>query len=228
MTPSFRFAAATVLVISGLATARAQTGLAKQSPFAPPASANAAPQTAQDTIEFAGVSSIGKKTDLIFFDRTAKKSRWVPLGETVDGISAISYDPQHERASVKINGEQRVLTMRKGGTTPGNAPGVATAPVMTPMPLPTVTPLPTTAMSAPPAPPMPTPGAVNIVPAQPAATPPPTPNTPEAQARAETEARMLVSDLLEIGMAQRKAYEEAQRKAAQNQSNAAPAAPNPN
>ena len=30
----------------------------------------------------------------------------------------------------------------------------------------------------------------------------------------ERDARMLVSDLLEIGMAQRKAYEEAQKKAA--------------
>jgi hypothetical protein len=35
------------------------------------------------------------------------------------------------------------------------------------------------------------------------------------QAEQEREARMLVSDLLEIGMQQRKAYEEAQRKAAQ-------------
>lgn len=226
MTSSFRFAAAAVLIVSGLATASGQSALVKQSPFAPPAAANAAAQTAHDTIEFAGVSSIGKKTDLIFFDRTAKKSRWVPLGETVDGISAISYDAQHERATVKINGEQKVLVMRKSGTGSGAAPAMTVAPAMTPMPLPTVTPLPTTAMSAPPAPPV---SAGNVAQAQPApATPPPAPNTPEAQARAETEARMLVSDLLEIGMAQRKAYEEAQRKAAQGQTNTAPTAPNPN
>jgi hypothetical protein len=42
------------------------------------------------------------------------------------------------------------------------------------------------------------------------------------QAEQEREARMLVSDLLEIGMQQRKAYEEAQKKAAQG--NPAPAA----
>lgn len=36
---------------------------------------------------------------------------------------------------------------------------------------------------------------------------------PSSPAEAEREARMLVSDLLEIGMQQRKAYEEAQRKA---------------
>lgn len=38
---------------------------------------------------------------------------------------------------------------------------------------------------------------------------------PGSQAEQEREARMLVSDLMEIGMQQRKAYEEAQRKAAQ-------------
>ena len=41
-------------------------------------------------------------------------------------------------------------------------------------------------------------------------------------ARQEEEARMLVSDLLEIGMAQRKAYEEAQKKAAESDKPATP------
>ena len=51
-------------------------------------------------------------------------------------------------------------------------------------------------------------------------TPGPTQGTPQpppapgSVAQQETEARMLVSDLLEIGMQQRKAYEEAQKKAA--------------
>jgi hypothetical protein len=57
------------------------------------------------------------------------------------------------------------------------------------------------------------------VPAQAAPMPAPAPSgpmTPEVQARQETEARMLVSDLLEIGMAQRRAYEEAQRKSSEN------------
>jgi len=57
------------------------------------------------------------------------------------------------------------------------------------------------------------------------------PPTPETQAKQETEARMLVSDLLEIGMAQRRAYEEAQRKAAEagggNSAAPTPAAPTP-
>jgi hypothetical protein len=49
----------------------------------------------------------------------------------------------------------------------------------------------------------------------PGAKPPP-PAIPETQQKQEMEARMLVSDLLEIGMAQRRAYEEAQRKAAES------------
>ena len=48
---------------------------------------------------------------------------------------------------------------------------------------------------------------------------------PLSIARQEEEARMLVSDLLEIGMAQRKAYEEKQKQAADP--NAAPATPPP-
>jgi hypothetical protein len=37
---------------------------------------------------------------------------------------------------------------------------------------------------------------------------------PGSDARAETEARMMVSDLLEIGMQQRKAYEDARNQPA--------------
>lgn len=40
----------------------------------------------------------------------------------------------------------------------------------------------------------------------------PSKNSPGSIAQQETEARMLVSDLLEIGIQQRKAYEEAQKK----------------
>jgi hypothetical protein len=45
---------------------------------------------------------------------------------------------------------------------------------------------------------------------------PSTPVSRAVQAEQEKEARMLVSDLLEIGIQQRKAYEEAQRRAAEN------------
>ena len=63
----------------------------------------------------------------------------------------------------------------------------------------------------------------------PAATPPPLPSTgdPAADAKrdqaiAEREARMLVSDLLEISMIQRKAYEEKQAAAGKAAGEGAP------
>ena len=190
---------------------------AGDNPFRPPQAAAAA-QAPAETIEFAGVSMMGKRTDLIFFDKTTKKHRWVPLGETIDGISALKYDAGREQAIVKINGEQKTLPMRKG-TGPTNAPA-AVAPMHTGFATPAPVPVPVAAGNANvPA------GAVATLPATasgqpgaPAATPPAAPASPTSQppmteqAKQEQEARMLVSDLLEIGMAQRKAYEEAQRK----------------
>jgi hypothetical protein len=62
---------------------------------------------------------------------------------------------------------------------------------------------------------------ISAAPAAPAA-----PEAPEAtRVRQETEARMLVSDLLEIGMAQRKAYEDAQRRAASGENPTPPTTP---
>ena len=198
-------------------------GLPKRSPFElrdAPATPTA---TASETIEFAGVSSIvGKKTDLIFYDKTAKKSHWISKGETKEGISVVNYDERREEVVVKVNGVTKTLALRKQAAPTGAGRGVASVPAgfNTPLPAPAAgfgvaatgpvaqTPA-ANAPAAPTAPPIP----VNA--AQPA-TPPPAPGSAaEIQTRQETEARMLVSDLLEIGMAQRRAYEEAQRKAAE-------------
>lgn len=204
----------------------------KKSPFLPTAQAGGPAAAADETIEFAGVSSVGSRTHLIFHDKAAKKNRWVVLGETVEGISAVSYDPRREQAVVKVNGVQKTLALRKASG-PVNAPA-APPPVMTAMPLPAnqVNVLPATFTAVPPT----TNGGTPADPtaATPSAPPPPAasagPVTPEQIAKQEIDARMLVSDLLEIGMAQRRAYEEAQRKAAQggnsgNAANPPPAAP---
>jgi hypothetical protein len=212
------------LVVSILASAVAfaaevGVGLPKQSPFASPA-APGAPTAANETIEFAGVSLVGKRTDLIFYDKSVKKSHWIAEGESKEGISVLKYDARREQAVVKVNGVEKTLSLRKGGG-PVNAPATAVAPMpvgfnnpaLTPSAPPAIAPAP--AIASMPAP-MPT------APAQPAAAKPEGPVTPETQQKQETEARMLVSDLLEIGMAQRRAYEEAQRKAAEG--NAQPTA----
>ena len=211
-----------LMAVSALA-AEPGPALPKKSPFelrgagAPPAAA------ANETIEFAGVSSIGKKTDLIFYDKTAKKSHWIAQGETKEGISVVNYDQQRESVVVKINGVEKTLALRKGGGT-ANAPRPVTPlpggfntplPAALPVPVPAQIPVPP-GVSAPGATGAEAPSAQN----QPA----PPPGSPaEIQKKQETEARMLVSDLLEIGMAQRRAYEEAQRKAAEGTpQNAAP------
>ncbi|HUR56410.1 MAG TPA: hypothetical protein VM029_01785 [Opitutaceae bacterium] len=220
MTPRLLRSALPVVALAWSATAAAQNTLTKDTPFA---SANAAAVEAPaEAIEFAGVvSKVGKKTDLIFFDKSVKKFRWVPLGETVDGITALNYDERLDQAVVKLNGVQKTLTLRKSAN-PANAPAPVAAlqtGFNTPLPV-----------ALPPAAAMPAPVAqqpAGFPAMNPATAPAPAPGTtpaaaPDTQAKQETEARMLVSDLLEIGMAQRKAYEEAQRKA---QGGSAPANP---
>jgi hypothetical protein len=181
----------------------AQNALPANSPFLPP-NAPAAAANNGEPLEFAGVSTVGKRTDLIIYDKAAKKSRWIPLGDTVAGITAVKYDSRAETAVIRANGVEKNLTLRKG-TGPINAP----VPVNVPPAVATTTPLPPTSGQ---------PVALPAAPAAAAATPPgapAAPATPETIAKQEAEARMLVSDLLEIGMAQRKAYEEAHRKAAE-------------
>jgi hypothetical protein len=189
------------------------------------ASGPASVQAPAETIEFAGVSTIGDKTDLIFFDKAAKKHRWVPLKQTVDGIEALNYDARLDQAVVKINGVQKTLPLRKGSA-PVNAPA-AVAPMPTGFntpPPPATMPALVTAPAPVAAPAVATqPAAAGTTPTAPANA---TPGGAETVAKQEQEARMLVSDLLEIGMAQRKAYEEAQRKAAGGDA-AQPAQPAP-
>jgi hypothetical protein len=217
--------AALLPLLIGLASgpaALAQDGKIPANPFKPMGTDVAPAAAVSETVEFAGVSQIGTKTHLIFFDKTLRKSRWIALGETVEGITAVRYDARREQATVKLNGAEKILALRKG-TGPANGPSPA---AVAPLPAPggfnvaasqpvQVMPAPAPAVSAP------VPVATSAPPAPAPATA--APATPESQAKAETEARMLVSDLLEIGMAQRKAYEEAQRRAAKGE-NTPPAA----
>src|SRR5688500_17684860 len=115
-------------------------GLPKRSPFELRGAPTAPTAAASETIEFAGVSSIvGKKTDLIFYDKTAKKSHWIAQGETKEGISVITYDERRDEAVVKINGVQKTLPLRKPtgpagvGRTAATIPVGFNTPVLTPV-----------------------------------------------------------------------------------------------
>ena len=96
--------------------AQAGNPLPKVSPFGSAAGPAAAAAAAPEAIEFAGVSTIGRQTDLIFRNKTAKKSTWITKGETKDGITVLNYDADKEQAVVRIDGVQKVLSLKKATT----------------------------------------------------------------------------------------------------------------
>src|SRR5947207_1404421 len=130
--PMFSFTRISVsLYVAAVAAVAAEptgTALSKVNVFAGPAAAATA-QAAKETIEFAGISSIGKQTEYIFIDKTTAKNHWIAKGETKEGITVLNYDSHREEAVVKINGTQKTLPLRKG-----SGP-VNTANLGAPMPL---------------------------------------------------------------------------------------------
>lgn len=213
MLPNARTFLASFLIVASASAAEPTAGLPKQSPFAQRATTGA-PAAASETIELAGISTVGTKTDLIFYDKTAKKNHWIAQGETKENITVLTFDPVREEAVVKINGVQKTLPLRKVASSANGPRPVAPQPTGFNVPPPAAVPLPAIAAQEV-AVPAASGGGTNVAGGSAAPAAPIQPATPETtQAKQETEARMLVSDLLEIGMAQRRAYEEAQRKAA--------------
>jgi hypothetical protein len=202
-----------VMALAAVGSAVAQSG-SSNSPFMP-ATAAPASQAASETLEFAGVNIMSTKTFVNVFDKQAKKGRWIAVGSGDAGINVLSYDQRREQIVVKQGDQQKTLTLRKSTTTFGSAPQpVAIMPPSSGFSAPAPAQLPLIPMPAQPAP-------LPVV----SAPMPEQPAKPLTVARQEEEARMLVSDLLEIGMAQRKAYEEKQKSGAAGQPQAAPAAP---
>lgn len=147
----------------------------RESPFLPAAGAATPAAAAPEAHEFTGVIVSGAGVLVNLTDTQARRSVWIAVGKTVDGIEVLEYDRKADAVSVRLKGgELKRLALRQPAVAATSGATVATVAVAPVVPLP----------------------------------PPATPQ------EAEREARMLVSDLLEIGMQQRKAYEEAQRKAA--------------
>jgi len=171
---------AILAVLLAVAVSSAQTALPKDSPFLPaPGTAASGAGPTQEGLELAGVSSTAKNTLVCIYDNQTKRSHWIPVNATVEGIKVLAYDSTLDQVSLSVGGQKKVLRLRKA-TVSGVAnanPGAAAAGFATPAVMPS------------------TPG-----------TPQPPP-APGSIAQQETEARMLVSDLLEIGIQQRKAYE---------------------
>lgn len=176
---------ALLLAFFAVAHTHGQTALPKESPFMPaPGSAGAAP-AANETLELGGFSGTGQTTVVCITDIASKRSHWIPVGSTVEGIKVLSFDSARDQATIIVGGLQKILHMRKATVASTSNAGAVAA-----------------GFAAPAA----------IAPTQGTPQPPPAPGSVAQQ---ETEARMLVSDLLEIGIQQRKAYEDAQKKADQ-------------
>ena len=169
----------------------------KESPFAQ-AGGSSATTAGADPLEFAGVSIVGKRTSINLYDKATKRSFWVDVGATSGGVTVVKYDSTHDQVTVKRDGVEKTLPLRAASSVVNGASTLAPALAAAPVPAPA-----------------------------PAAPAPATPTSTSSlsQARQEEEARMLVSDLLEIGMAQRRAYEEAQRRAAATQNGQATVQP---
>lgn len=179
--------------VIGLAASCVAIAAEPKSPFGQAGDTAKSAQPAQG-LEFTGISSIGDKRMVNLYDTEHKRSFWIELGATSGGITVVKYEADKDQITIRQNGAEKVLPLRA-------AAGIAHAAV------------PATPAMGPSAP----------AGATPTSTPTPTPISQLSPARQEEEARMLVSDLLEIGMAQRRAYEEAQKKAAGGQPAHAPA-----
>jgi len=159
----------------------------KDSPFGQ-AGTTAVTTASLDDLDFAGVSTVGNRTMINLYDKQQKRSYWVQVGTKSGDVTIEKYDSAHDQITVRRNGTEKLLPLRPPSAVVNGTGATAVGPVDSP------------ALSA----------------AAPAASA--TTGTPSlSQARQEEEARMLVSDLLEIGMAQRRAYEEAQRRVANGQ-----------
>lgn len=186
------------------ASLAAQAGsLPEQSPFLPPPTA-AAPAAIDPAAGYhlSGMTVVGKDTLLSITREADKRSTWIPVGKTIGEITVVRYDAALDRAVIRVAGREHTLPMRQA--TVVSAP----ASVSPLIPTPTVS----AALPAPGTDPAATPASVVMPPLS-------------LQEEKEMEARMLVTDLLEIGQRQRQAYAEAQRQAAEKAAEAARAAP---
>jgi hypothetical protein len=147
-----------------------------------------------DALEFTGVSSILDQRSFNFTDKRTRKSFWVPLHGTANDFTVVSYDEKAEQIVVRRGQHSRTIDLRK--------PRLIVTPAA-PMVAHTNNPPASTAMPA-----NATPGSgVDEL---------RNPQTPEEIKQAEYEARMMVSDLLDISMQERarqKALRDAERAA---------------
>ena len=67
-------------------------------------------------------------TDFVIHDKSAKKSFWIGIGETKNGVALVSHDPRRDVLTVNANGIQKQLPLRKASTSSGSG-APASAPI---------------------------------------------------------------------------------------------------
>lgn len=186
---------------SGLA---AWDSLATSSPFLPAADPVAPPPAdagALASLELVGILVLDKQPRFSVRDTATGRSVWIPLAGTEEGLTVTAFDEHASTIVVSGRGGTRTLALREAtirsqpsGGSPAVAPpgGGGRPAAAAPMPLPA--PLRQTTARADPA-------AGGVAPPQPRTT-----------EEAEREARMLVSDLMEISMRERQRYEQQMRE----------------
>ena len=175
--------------LGGVGAMLGESTLVSDSPFAPAGAVTAPGNAPAEAYELAGSTVQGSDVTVCIFERQKKHSQWIPVGGDVDGIHVISYDLARDTAVVTISGARKELSMRKSVVASTNPSPAGRLP--------------------------------QAVGAQASAdrggyapiASAPAPAAPAA-VQDQKEARMLVSDLLEIGVEQRKAYQDAKQKAA--------------
>ena len=178
----------TLAALGSAALTHGQTALVAKSPFAPSGAAAAGAAAASaEAYQLAGATVQGSETSVCIYVQQTKRSEWIPVGGESEGVKVVSYDGDHDTAVITVSGSRKEISMRKAVVASAGqfAPGAPGEPRERPRPRPAGRPAP--------------PGA---------------PQSPEKVVQEQREARMLVSDLLEIGVQQRKAFQEAKQKAA--------------
>lgn len=184
----------------GVVTLRAADEVPPPSPFLPPAdrAAQAAPDSSSG-YEFVGVTATAAQTLVSIRRVSDQRSVWIPVGQTLAEITVVNYDSTKDEVVLRTAAAPFTLRLRDHGSSAATASAPDTARLL------------------------PAPAATS-----PASAPITVPSAPlSAREQKEFEARMLVTDLLEIGQQQRKAYEEARRRDAAAKATPAPTASAP-
>jgi hypothetical protein len=106
------------VLLAGLASVSASESRLHPSPFLPPPgdpSAPVATAAAKDSLEFTGVIVTGKTVLLNLTDTQAKKSFWIGIGKSDNGVEAVDYDRRQDAATLKVRGETSRDEAARGG-----------------------------------------------------------------------------------------------------------------